>query len=80
MENDKNIDNLSFEEALKQLQEIVREIESGQDSLDKIVAHYERGNKLKKYCESKLKEAKLKIEKIVSKNGEITSESMNSID
>jgi len=80
MEKLQNIEKLSFEEALKQLQEIVREIEAGQDSLDKVVEQYEVGNKLKKYCENKLKEAQLRIEKIVNNNGKITLEKIESID
>ena len=80
MEKLQNIEKLSFEEALKQLQEIVREIEAGQDSLDKVVEQYEVGNKLKKHCENKLKEAQLRIEKIVNNNGKITLEKIESID
>ena len=63
----KRISSLSFESALSELQEIVKNIETGKDGLDKIITAYERGNALKKHCEDKLNEAKLKISKIVEK-------------
>ena len=55
---------LSFEEAMKELERIVRELESGQVKLDESVTAYERGAELKKHCESKLNEARTKVEKI----------------
>ena len=58
MENEK----LSFEEAYKQLTELVKKMESGQLPLAASVAEYEKGIKLKAYCEQLLKEAELKIE------------------
>lgn len=54
----------SFEEAYQQLQELVKKIESGQLPLADSVAAYEKGMKLKAYCEQLLKEAELKIEKL----------------
>jgi exodeoxyribonuclease VII small subunit len=68
MDKDKKIDQFTFEEALGELQEIVKGIETGKDDLEKVINDYERGNALKKHCESKLKEAKLRIEKIVEKS------------
>lgn len=62
--DNKEIDELSFEEALQQLETIVRELESGRIKLDDAVQAYERAIALKKLCESKLSAAKLKIEKI----------------
>ena len=53
---------LSFEEAYKQLMELVNKMESGQLPLADSVAAYEQGVKLKAYCEQLLKEAELKIE------------------
>ncbi|MBX7199988.1 MAG: exodeoxyribonuclease VII small subunit [Rhodospirillaceae bacterium] len=55
---------LSFEQAMKELEDIVRKLESGQVKLDEAVTAYERGAALKKHCESKLAEAKTKVEKI----------------
>lgn len=58
------IDNISFEQALGQLEEIVRSLESGKAPLEESIDSYERGIALKTYCEKKLAEARLKIEKI----------------
>ena len=51
------IDNLTFESALKALEEIVSQLDDGAIELDKAVEAYEKGAKLKKHCEKKLKEA-----------------------
>jgi exodeoxyribonuclease VII small subunit len=56
---------LSFEEALAELEKIVRNLEDGKVRLDEAVAAYERGAALKRHCEKKLKEASLKVEKII---------------
>jgi len=53
---------LSFEEAYKQLSDLVKKMESGEMQLADSVAAYEQGIKLKAYCEQMLKEAELKIE------------------
>ena len=53
---------LSFEEAYKQLMELVKKMESGELPLADSVSAYEQGIKLKAYCEQLLKEAELKIE------------------
>jgi len=67
------IENLSFEESLKALEAIVEELDSGSIDLDKAVSAYEKGAQLKLHCEKKLKEAKLRIEKIeVSSNEELS--------
>lgn len=55
---------LGFEEAMKELEKIVRDLESGQVKLDDAVKAYERGAALKAHCESKLQEARTKVEKI----------------
>ena len=74
-----DIKKLNFEEALKALEEIVQELDSGSIDLDKAVEAYEKGNQLKLHCEEKLKEAKIRIEKIeVSKDDEFTKELIDS--
>ncbi len=55
---------MGFEDAMKELERIVRELESGQVKLDDAVKAYERGTALKTHCESKLAEARTKVEKI----------------
>jgi exodeoxyribonuclease VII small subunit len=59
-----DIEKLGFEDALNELEQIVRSLESGEGKLDDAIASYERGAALKKHCESKLAEAKNRIEKI----------------
>jgi exodeoxyribonuclease VII small subunit len=54
----------SFEQALKELEDIVRQLESGELSLDASISLYERGQALKAQCEAKLAEAKARIEQI----------------
>jgi exodeoxyribonuclease VII small subunit len=60
----KDIAKLSFEEALAELEAIVRELESGEAKLDDAIRAYERGAALKRHCEAKLKEAEAKVERI----------------
>ncbi len=60
-----DIATLSFEEALAELEQIVRGLEAGKVKLDEAVGAYERGAALKRHCESKLAEAKAKVERIV---------------
>ncbi len=61
----KDISALSFEDALKELEGIVKQLEQGQVKLDEAISSYERGAQLKKHCEQKLSEAKMKVDKIV---------------
>ncbi len=64
----KSIENMSFEEALAELEEIVKKIDTGEESLSQAVSSFERGVALKNHCEKMLKDAKLKIEKITLNN------------
>ena len=59
-----DVANLSFEAALKQLEEIVTKLERGDVPLEESIAIYERGEALKKHCEQLLKKAEARIEKI----------------
>ena len=60
-----DIAKLSFEDALKELETIVRELEGGKSKLEDAIKSYERGAALKRHCEQKLAEARAKVEKIV---------------
>ena len=53
-----------FEDALKRLEEIVAELESGEGDLEDAVKLYEEGQKLRLFCEEKLEKARLRVEKI----------------
>ena len=56
---------LSFEDALAELETIVRRLEEGSARLDEAISAYERGALLKRHCETKLQEAQMRVEKIV---------------
>jgi exodeoxyribonuclease VII small subunit len=58
------LDALPFEKALAELEEIVRRLERGDVPLEDSIAIYERGEVLKKHCESLLRKAEARIEKI----------------
>jgi exodeoxyribonuclease VII small subunit len=58
------IQSMSFEEALEELEAIVRQLEAGRFKLDDAIGAYERGAALKRHCETKLNEAKAKVERI----------------
>jgi len=60
----KSIENMSFEEALSELEQIIKKIDTGQENLDSAIGSFERGVSLKNFCEKKLKDARMKIEKI----------------
>jgi len=70
-----DIKKLSFEVALSELEDIVRELESGRGALDDAINSYARGAKLKSHCETKLKDAQTRIDKIVlGTEGRISTE------
>ena len=60
-------DNISFEEALKDLEKIVDELNNGDMELEKAITAYEKGIKLKNICEERLKNAQERIETIQNK-------------
>ena len=60
--------NLTFEQSLNELEEIVNSLEKGDISLEEAIKAYERGSVLKDECEKRLKEAKMKVEKIQINN------------
>jgi exodeoxyribonuclease VII small subunit len=60
-----DIQKLSFEESLAELERIVRTLEEGRGKLEDSIRAYERGALLKRHCEDKLREAQAKVEKIV---------------
>ena len=60
------VDKLTFEEAMKELEELVDSLDKGDVSLDEAIAAYDRGSQLKDYCQKKLQEAKMKVDTIQS--------------
>jgi exodeoxyribonuclease VII small subunit len=68
---------MSFEEALNELQGLVKALEKGEAKLDEAIRAYERGAALKQHCERKLREAQAKVDKIVfTSDGSLSSEPM----
>lgn len=66
-----DLDDLTFEQALAELERIVGELESGQAPLERSIEMYERGARLKGHCEARLKAAQMRVERIVvGQNGE----------
>lgn len=67
----KPVAELSFEEALKELEQVVGQLERGDVALEASITLYERGAELKAHCEAKLAEAQARIEQIaLSENGQ----------
>jgi exodeoxyribonuclease VII small subunit len=59
--SDTPVAEMSFEDAIKELEQVVGQLERGDVALDASIALYERGAELKKRCEAKLKEAEEKV-------------------
>jgi len=62
---DKPIDDMSFEEAMTELERVVSQLEGGQATLDQSISLYERGEALRKRCDDRLKDAELRVQKII---------------
>jgi exodeoxyribonuclease VII small subunit len=62
-----DVAGLSFEEALAELEQIVRGLEGGQQKLEDAIAAYERGAALRRHCEARLAEAEARVAAIVER-------------
>ena len=68
-----DIEKMSFEKAMAELETIVSDLENGSIELEESIDKYQRGIQLKKHCDQKLKEANMKIDQIeIDKNGNVT--------
>ena len=65
----KPVAEMSFEEALRELESVVGQLESGNVELDKSIALYERGALLKAHCEAQLAQAQARIDQITRAEG-----------
>ncbi|MFN3277058.1 MAG: exodeoxyribonuclease VII small subunit [Paracoccus hibiscisoli] len=66
-----DITTLSFEEAMRELEATVGKLETGEATLEESIALYERGAALRAHCESRLREAEERVEKItLAANGQ----------
>lgn len=63
--SDKPIEDMSFEEAMAELEQVVSQLEGGQAPLDQSISLYERGELLRKHCDGRLKDAELRVQKII---------------
>lgn len=73
-----NVEQMSFEAALAQLEAIVQKLERGQLDLDQSIEAYELGTRLRKHCDGKLRDARLRLEKLtLDEQGHASLESMD---
>ncbi len=69
-----DIKNMSFEQALQELETIVSCLERGDSALEESIKLYERGAVLKSHCEKRLSSAQMRIDKVISQDGQIRLE------
>lgn len=69
--SEKKVKELSFEENLEQLEEIVKKLEAGDVPLDDAIEEFNKAMKLSKACDEKLKKAEETITKLVKENGDV---------
>ncbi|MEM8755538.1 MAG: exodeoxyribonuclease VII small subunit [Pseudomonadota bacterium] len=62
---EKPVAEMSFEEAMAELERVVSELEGGRAPLDQSISLYERGEALRAHCDARLKDAELKVQKII---------------
>ncbi|XQW84369.1 exodeoxyribonuclease VII small subunit [Thalassotalea piscium] len=73
----KKLENLSFEESLTELEQIVQNLEVGELSLEDAMSFFERGLNLSQISQEKLQDAEQKIQMLVAKNGQETLADFN---
>jgi len=72
-----DISRLSFEDALTELEKIVRALEGGQMKLEDAMSSYERGAALRRHCDTKLREAEMRVQAIVERaDGTLATETV----
>ncbi len=67
----------TFETALSRLEEIARELEEGELTLENSLKKFDEGIKLADFCNKKLSEAKAKVEILLNKDGELKTQPFN---
>jgi exodeoxyribonuclease VII small subunit len=78
MAKKKSDKKMTFEQARAQLEAIAAAVEKGDIGLEELVAHYEKGKELEKYCRTLLSEAEAKIQKLqLADDGTLTPEPMD---
>lgn len=69
----KDVKKMTFEEAVEELESIATSLENANVPLENAVQLFERGSELRQFCDSKLKNAKLKVEKVIAENGKVSN-------
>ena len=78
---DDPLEKMTFEDAMKELENLVDALDKGDVSLDEAIAAYDRGSQLKDHCQKKLNEAKMKVETIQSSdNPDVVPDKLTSFD
>ncbi|MBE7637935.1 exodeoxyribonuclease VII small subunit [Sneathiella sp. P13V-1] len=72
-----DIQEMSFESAMQELEAIVEKLDSGNVDLDQSIDIYTRGSQLKSHCEQKLRAAQERVDKIVNQNGTLSTQPAN---
>lgn len=72
-----DIASMSFETAMKELESIVEQLDSGQVELDKSIEIYTRGALLKQHCDEKLRSAQERVDKIITSESGIALQAAN---
>ena len=70
---------LSFEQALVNLEEIIQRMESGEAPLDSLVTNYQNGIRMLKFCRKKIESAEMKIRKVQEKDGELIEKKLDDL-
>jgi exodeoxyribonuclease VII small subunit len=70
----------NFEAALAELEKIVEKMEAGEQSLEESLKSFQRGIELTRACQQGLREAEQRVEKLISKNGEFSTEPLQDKD
>ena len=68
-ETEHNIEELGFEEALEELEQIVEELEGGQVELERMLDRFERAMAIRAHCAALLSDAETRIEQLVNEEG-----------
>ena len=75
------LEKMTFEDAMKELENLVDALDKGDVSLDEAIEAYDRGSQLKDHCQKKLNEAKMKVETIQSSdNSDVVPDKLTSFD
>ena len=70
----KNVEELNYEEAIQELEEIIATLEQGENTLDEALALFERGQALSRHCSGMLDSAELRVQQLTSEDSVVALE------